>query len=272
MTIFALFDDIATLLDDVASQSKVAAKNTAQLLGDDIAVNAEQSSGFSAQRELIAIKDIALGAIKNKLILLPIIFGISYVFPVLITVLLILGALYLSYEGAEAIIEMLFKKHEEEKESYTQKIKGAIKTDFVLSIEIIVIALSTVVNEPFVTQVIVISLISLLAVFFVYGLVALIVRIDDLGIYLSNKGYPTIGNKLINSMKYIILSLKYIGIIAMFLVAGGIFSHNIHVIHELLMKIEETSKIGALVVEIGIPVIVGNFIILIMEIFNFFKK
>ena len=268
MTFLALLDDIAALLDDTAAMTKVAAKKTASILGDDLAVNAEQASGFSAKRELVAIKQIAIGAIKNKVILLPIIFGLSYVYPMAITFLLIAGGLFLAYEGAESLIESFYHNHEEEKESDSSKIKGAIKTDFVLSIEIIVIAFSTVMSKPFITQMITVTIIAFAAVIFVYGIVAMIVRLDDLGLFLTKKGYPKFGMFLINSLTWIIKSLKVIGVVAMFMVAGSILVHNIHILHEFFEHFKNLNIMIIMFLESLLAIIVGFIITFIIQIYK----
>lgn len=268
MTFFALFDDVASLLDDTSAMTKIAAKKTASVLGDDLAVNAEQASGFGAKRELVAIKKIAIGALKNKVILLPIIFALSYILPAAIIVLLVLGGLFLSFEGAEAI-EEIFSKHEEEEEMDHDKIKGAIKTDFVLSIEIIVIAFSTVMDKPFINQVITVTIIAFAAVVFVYGLVGLIVRLDDFGFWLSKKGYKSTGAFFIKSLAYIIFALKYIGMFAMFLVAGGIFTHNIHFLHELVHNLEWYLSIP---LDLLISIVVGFVLVVLVDLIKRFKK
>jgi len=276
MTIFALLDDIASLLDDTATMTKVAAKKTASVLGDDLALNAEQASGFSAKRELIAIKKITYGAIKNKIILLPLIFSLSYVYPVAIIGLLILGGLFLAYEGAESVVEIFYKGHAKNHETDSKKIKGAIKTDFVLSIEIIVIAFSTVMDKTFIEQMTIVTIIAFAAVVFVYGIVALIVRMDDFGFYLRKKGYFKMGTIFIKSLVWIIKSLKIIGVIAMLFVSGGILSHNITYFHELVhyLNIIQHSTIFEMIIESGLAFLVGFITILITNVFKlvFLKK
>lgn len=246
--IFAILDDVAATLDDVAVMSKVAAKKTAGILGDDLAVNANMSAKFASDRELPVLWAIAKGSFINKLIILPLAFLLSAFAPWLIVPILLFGATYLSYEGAEKIEEYLHSlKHKDtpkaphpplSDESEQQKIKKAITTDFILSIEIIVIALGTVANEPMITKVIVTSFIAILATIGVYGLVALLVRMDDFGVVLVEKSQKTgsknlekIGVFLIESMPKTIKALSVIGVIAMLLVGGGIFVHNIEFIH-----------------------------------------
>lgn len=248
---FALLDDITVLLDDVAAMSKMAAKKTAGILGDDLAVNAEKSANFSDDRELPVLYKIAFGSFINKLILLPTIFLLSYFFPSAIIPILVIGGLYLAYEGVEKIIEYFFHKKNDEHQTKeknknllnlndrieeNKKVKSAILTDFILSIEIIIITLSTVLDKPFMIQLIVVSIISILAVLVVYGLVGFLIRLDNIGFWLQKKSNEktfvhNFGGLLISSLPPIIKGLGVIGTIAMLLVAGGIFIHNFDFIH-----------------------------------------
>lgn len=237
-TMAGMVDKIGTMAaasaDDIANLTAKSAQSTAGILGDDLAVGAEKSAKFGADKELKAIMSILKGSFYNKLILLPIIFTLSYFLPVAITVLLILGAIYLSYEGVEGILKMIgFHKEEESEDSEKEKINEAIKTDFVLSLEIIVIALSAVIGATFIKQVIVVTLIAMAATFGIYGIVALIVRLDDLGFVLIKKGYPKLGLFCVNSLGWIIKSLAVIGTAAMLLVAGGIITHHIEYLHHI---------------------------------------
>jgi predicted DNA repair protein MutK len=246
---FALLDDIAALMDDVATMSKLSTKKTAGILGDDLAVNAEKASGFVSSRELPVLWAITKGSFINKLIILPLAFLLSAFYPPAIKVILVLGGLYLAYEGAEKVFEVIFHRNhgktkgaeakttsnEEEK----KKIKSAVFTDFILSVEIVIIALGTVLKEPLLTQILVVSIVALIATVGVYGIVALIVRMDDLGfrlIKMSNgsKGFLNfIGRFLVNALPWIIKSLSVIGTIALLLVAGGIFVHYIDFLHDV---------------------------------------
>lgn len=198
--IFALLDDIAALMDDVAVMTKVTAKKTAGILGDDLAVNAEKATGFVASRELPVLWAITKGSFLNKLIILPVAFLLSSFLPWAITLILVLGGIYLAYEGAEKIVEYIVPhKHtqgHEKTESQLEgnildaekaKIKSAIFTDFILSIEIIIIALGSVLDQPIVFQIVVVSLVAAIATVGVYGIVALIVRMDDVGLALIKK-------------------------------------------------------------------------------------
>lgn len=255
--IFAILDDVATLLDDAAVLSKVAAKKTAGLLGDDLAVNAEKATGFRASRELPVIWAITKGSLVNKLIILPLAFLLSTYAPWTVVPILLLGGAYLSYEGAEKVVEW-FVPHGhhaspaaesvDDKNALldieARKIKGAIRTDFILSIEIIVIALGTVIDAPLATRIVVVSLIALLATVGVYGLVALLVRMDDAGLYLIARsrqmpgraahGIRLAGHGLIMALPKVIRLLGVIGTIAMLLVGGGMYVHNIAAVHHAL--------------------------------------
>jgi len=250
---FALLDDIAALMDDVVVMSKITTKKTAGILGDDLAVNAEKASGFVSSREIPVLWAITKGSFLNKLIILPFAFLLSAYFPPAIKLILVLGGLYLAYEGAEKIYEVLFhpkKKHKEGTqvdlsdseiiEREKAKVKSAIFTDFILSVEIVIIALGTVLGESILFQVIVVSIVALIATIGVYGIVALIVRMDDLGFRLikmsGNKQgiLHIIGRFLVNALPVVIKSLAVIGTIALILVAGGIFVHNIEILHDVL--------------------------------------
>lgn len=252
---FALFDDIATLMDDVATMSKVSAKKTAGILGDDLAVNAEKASGFVSSRELPVLWAITKGSFLNKIIILPIAFLLSAFLPWLITFILVLGGIYLAFEGSEKVYHFFFHKksesitkgidfeeisNEEVKTQEATKIKSAIVTDFILSVEIIIIALGTVVEAPILSQIIVVSIIALIATIGVYGIVALIVRMDDLGYsFIAKNPNSTsfmnkFGKMLVLALPKVINGLTIVGTIALFLVAGGIFAHNITFFHHLL--------------------------------------
>lgn len=250
--IFALLDDIATLMDDVAVMSKVAAKKTAGILGDDLAVNAEKASGFVSDREIPVLWAITKGSLLNKAIILPFAFLLSAFVPTAITLILILGGLYLAYEGAEKIYEY-FVPHPHEKhinlaEDLTkeqilarekEKVKSAIVTDFILSVEIVIIALGTVVGEPILEQILVVSIIALIATVGVYGIVAVIVRMDEFGYKLiaMNEQEDSFSDKvgliLVNALPKLIKAMGFIGTIALLLVSGGIFVHNIDFFHHL---------------------------------------
>ena len=259
--IFALLDDIAALMDDVVVMSKVATKKTAGILGDDLAVNAEKASGFVSSREIPVLWAITKGSFLNKLIILPLAFLLSYYVPWVITAVLILGAVYLAYEAAEKIYEYIVPhpktvnaldgidlSPEELVALEKTKIKDAIVTDFILSVEIVIIALGTVLEKTITTQILVVTFIAFLATVGVYGIVAAIVRMDDLGVVLTKKKSKvakSIGTLLIKTLPLVIKGLAFIGTIALILVAGGIFVHNIEPVHHVLE---------------GLPAIVGEFI------------
>ena len=251
---FAILDDIAALMDDVAMTSKLATKKTAGILGDDLAVNAEKATGFLASREIPVLWAITKGSFINKLIILPVVFVLNWLYPPAIKAALIIGGVYLAYEGVEKIIEYFFhraKKVEEviaeskleESDEYSEKAKvsSAIKTDFILSLEIVIIALGTAMEKQhdLITQIISVSIVAILATIGVYGIVALIVRMDDAGFYLmrksDNKGFmSSFGETLIKALPLVIKGLAVLGTIALILVSGGIFLHNIEYIHHLI--------------------------------------
>ena len=250
---FALLDDISVLMDDVVVMSKISAKKTAGILGDDLAVNAEKASGFVSSREIPVLWAITKGSFFNKLIILPFAFLLSTFLPSLITIILILGGFYLAYEGVEKIFEYITRhkttvskmssKLTSETEVLTlekKKIKSAILTDFILSVEIIIIALGTVMDQSLTIQIAVVSIISIIATVGVYGLVALIVRMDDFGlklIQMSNgkkNSIQFIGVTLVNALPLVIKSLSVVGTLALLLVSGGIFVHNIEAFHHVL--------------------------------------
>jgi predicted DNA repair protein MutK len=257
-SLLTLIDDIATLLDDVAVLSKVAAKKTAGVLGDDLALNAEQVSGVKAERELPVVWAVAKGSFLNKLILVPAALIISAFAPVLITFLLVLGGLFLCFEGFEKITDKFFHSKNEREQAHQQKlqaltddkvdlveleqqkIKGAIRTDFVLSAEIVVIVLGTVKDVAFELQVAVVSALAIAITVGVYGLVAAIVKLDDLGLYLLRKSVSGsfnrlqrfAGRSLLRFSPLLMRSLTVIGTLAMFLVGGGILVHSFPWLHE----------------------------------------
>ena len=278
---FALLDDIAAIMDDVAVMSKLAAKKTAGILGDDLAVNAEKASGFISSRELPVLWAIAKGSFINKVIILPIAFLLSAFLPVAVIIILVLGGLYLAYEGAEKIYEYFFPhehaKHEILMEPMTEeqilafekgKIKSAIVTDFILSVEIVIIALGTVIGKPISSQILVVSIIAIIATVGVYGIVALIVRMDEAGlklIQLSSKEKSftkTIGNIMVQSLPKVIKILSVIGKIALILVAGGIFVHNIDFLHHIL------PQLPSIATEFIIGLLIGGIVLGIVTLFK----
>lgn len=246
---FAVFDDIAVLMEKTAVMGKVTLQKTSGVLGDDLAVNAEKASGFAASRELPVLWAITMGSFRNKLIILPLAFLLSAFAPWLIIPVLMLGGLYLSYEGAEKIYDYLFHKEEASKveepdfdaadfEAYeAEKVKSAVTTDFILSIEIVIIALGTVAGQPLAMQILIVSVVAFLATIGVYGLVALLVRMDDIGlkfIGMQSRLMQKTGGVLVAALPKVIKALSVIGTLAMLLVAGGIYVHNIAELHHLL--------------------------------------
>lgn len=273
--LLALLDDISMLMDDVTTMSKVATQKTAGILGDDLAVNAEKASGFASSRELPVLWAITKGSFINKLIILPIAFLLSAFASWLIVPILMMGGIYLAYEGAEKIYEYFFPHVEHEhikslepkdKEDILaeekEKIKSAIVTDFILSIEIIIIALSTVVEETLMVQISAVSFVALLATVAVYGLVALLVRMDDFGYKLiaMNGGESKVGEFFVLALPKVIKALTVIGTLAMLLVAGGIFIHNSHFVHELVHSIPfifGDLLVGAIIGAVALAVMMG---------------
>lgn len=251
---FAILDDIAALMDDVAMTSKLATKKTAGILGDDLAVNAEKATGFLASREIPVLWAITKGSFINKLIILPVVFVLNWLYPPAIKAALIIGGLYLAYEGIEKIIEYFFHRakkgkeviaegqlEEKDENSEQSKVRSAIKTDFILSLEIIIIALGTALEKqhPLITQILSVTFVAIIATVGVYGIVALIVRMDDAGFYLIKKGNNkgllfNLGSILIKALPLVIKFLAVIGTIALILVSGGIFLHNIEYLHHLV--------------------------------------
>lgn len=269
-SLLTLIDDIATLLDDIAVMSKVAAKKTAGVLGDDLALNAQQVSGVKADRELPVVWAVAKGSLKNKLILVPSALAISALVPWLITPLLMLGGAFLCFEGFEKLAHKFLHARAEDEAHHAEqlhavsnpeldlvsfekdKIKGAIRTDFILSAEIIVITLGTVAASAFTRQVAVLSVIALVMTIGVYGLVAGIVKLDDGGLYLSQRPgdnslagmQRAFGRFLLRAAPYLMKALSVAGTVAMFLVGGGILVHGIPGSHELVHHL--ASALGSL--------------------------
>ncbi len=252
-SLFVLLDDIATVLDDVSVMTKVAAKKTAGVLGDDLALNAEQVSGVRADRELPVVWAVAKGSVRNKLILVPSALAISALLPWAVTPLLMVGGLYLCYEGFEKVAHKLLHRGPEDEARRAEhraalaasreellalekgKIKGAIRTDFILSAEIIVIALGTVAGRALGVQVGVLVGIAALMTAGVYGLVACIVKLDDLGLRLSalpRAALAATGRGILRAAPWLMKFLSVAGTAAMFLVGGGILVHGFHAVNE----------------------------------------
>jgi len=283
---FAILDDIAALMDDVAVNAKIATKKTAGILGDDLAVNAEKSTGFLANREIPVLWAITKGSFINKLIIVPVTILLNVFLPSAIIVILIIGGFYLAFEGVEKIAEYLFHKKKPENKVAVEvleqdsdlekvKIKSAITTDFILSVEIVIIALSTVIDKSLRVQILTLSVVSILATVGVYGIVALIVRMDDFGYSLikgsNNKGLlNAVGLLLVKSLPIVIRILAVVGTIALLLVSGGIFAHNIEFLHHILPTWPTIIKEFVLGVVGGIIALVS--IAIVKKIISLFKK
>ena len=259
-SLLALIDDIASILDDVSVLTKVAAKKTAGVLGDDLALNAQQVAGVQASRELPVVWAVAKGSLRNKVILVPAALAISALAPWAVTPLLMIGGAFLCYEGFEKLAHRFLHSPGEDAAHHQQhvealanpavdvvalerdKIKGAIRTDFILSAEIIAITLGTVASSPFITRVTVLSAIALIMTVGVYGLVAGIVKLDDAGLYLSRQTgsgagarfQRQIGAVILKAAPMLMKTLSVAGTIAMFLVGGGILTHGIPPLHHLI--------------------------------------
>ena len=278
-SLFTLIDDIASVLDDVALMSKVAAKKTAGVLGDDLALNAQQVTGVSADRELPVVWAVAKGSFKNKLILVPAALLIGTFAPWAVIPLLMLGGAFLCFEGFEKLAHKYLHdsaaEHEELRQALSDpqvdlltfekdKIAGAIRTDFILSAEIIVITLGTVAGEPFIKQLSVLALIAVVMTIGVYGLVAGIVKLDDAGLYLSRKASSLLrglGNLLLSAAPWLMKSLSVIGTAAMFMVGGGILTHGIPAAHHLIEQLAASAAglpaLGAVLSVLTAPLLNG---------------
>ncbi|WP_411810790.1 DUF808 family protein [Chryseobacterium scophthalmum] len=267
---FAILDDIAALMDDVAVTSKIATQKTAGILGDDLAVNAEKATGFLSSREIPVLMKIMKGSFINKLIIVPFVFLLEWLYSPAIKIILIIGGFYLAYEGVEKIVEFLFHREkkghevieesddivEEGEDAEKTKVKSAITTDFILSLEIVIIALAAAKDgyhalksqfDPFLVEIVTVSIVSIIATVGVYGIVALIVRMDDAGFKLIKKSndkgfFGKLGHLLVKALPWVIKALGIIGTIALILVAGGIFDHNIDYLHHALPTWSEMLK------------------------------
>lgn len=285
-SLLALIDDIASVLDDVATLSKVAAKKTAGVLGDDLALNAQQVAGVKADRELPVVWAVAKGSFVNKLILVPAALAISAVAPWLITPLLMLGGAFLCYEGFEKLAHKFLHSQAEDDAHQAElahaledptldrvafekdKIKGAIRTDFILSAEIIVITLGTVAAASFVTRVSVLASIALVMTVGVYGLVAGIVKLDDAGLYLSQKASAAaraFGRFLLASAPWLMKALSVLGTAAMFLVGGGILAHGLPWLHHLIEAVAPTGGalglLAGLIADAAVGIVAGALVL-----------
>ena len=275
-SLLLLLDDIALIMDDVSVMTKVAAKKTAGVLGDDLALNAQQVTGMKADRELPVVWAVAKGSFINKLILVPIALLLSAFAPAwVITALLMVGGAYLCFEGFEKLAHKFLHSEAEDKQHHDElihavedesvdmvqfekdKIKGAVRTDFILSAEIIAISLGVVATQPLSTQALVLSSIAMVMTVGVYGLVAGIVKLDDLGLYLSTKASAVarkFGAFLIAFTPYMMKTLTILGTAAMFLVGGGIIVHGVPALHH----IDETlSTVVSMLLSGGVGLVVG---------------
>ena len=306
---FALFDDIATLLDEVAAMTKVAATKTAGVLGDDLALNAQQVSGVNAERELPVVWAVAKGSFINKLILVPAALAISYFAPWAIRPLLMIGGAYLCFEGFEKLahkfmhspteveaheaqLEHALEDHQIDLVAFEKdKIKGAITTDFVLSAEIIVIALGTVADKVFSKQIMVLSLIAIIMTVGVYGIVAGIVKLDDIGIHLMLKKGKSVykqllrkfGESLVAVTPYLMRFLSVVGTAAMFMVGGGILAHGLPFLHHAVENVAENldniptfgslfASASTILINAIIGVIAGAIVLALVTILGGLKK
>jgi predicted DNA repair protein MutK len=274
-SLLALLDDIATILDDVSVLSKVAAQKTAGVLGDDLALNAQQVAGVTADRELPVVWAVCKGSLLNKLILVPSALVISIVIPWAVTPLLMVGGAYLCLEGFEKLAHKFFHSKEEDQAHEVDllalerdKVKGAIRTDFILSAEIIAITLGTVQNSPWATQLVVLSGIAVVMTFGVYGFVAGIVKLDDAGLYLSRRPgaglwtrmLQAVGTGLVHSAPWLMRILAVVGTAAMFLVGGGILVHGLGPLHhgvQVLLEMAGSSRVVQAVLPLLLNALVG---------------
>ncbi|TWC11682.1 hypothetical protein FBY06_14212 [Pseudomonas sp. SJZ085] len=277
-SLLVLIDDIATVLDDVALMTKMAAKKTAGVLGDDLALNAQQVSGVRAERELPVVWAVAKGSFINKLILVPSALAISAFVPWLVTPLLMVGGAYLCFEGFEKLAHKFLHSPAEDQAEHAQlveavadpavdlvafekdKIKGAVRTDFILSAEIIAITLGTVADAALTQQVIVLSGIAVIMTVGVYGLVAGIVKLDDLGLWLTRKPGQvarSIGGTILRAAPYMMKSLSVIGTAAMFLVGGGILTHGVPVVHHWIEGVAASAGGAGFIVPMLLNAVAG---------------
>ncbi|WPB54922.1 DUF808 domain-containing protein [Xylophilus sp. GOD-11R] len=291
-SLLTLLDDIASLLDDVSVMAKVAAKKTAGVLGDDLALNAQQVAGVEASRELPVVWAVARGSLLNKLVLVPAALAISALAPWLITPLLMLGGAYLCYEGAEKLAHRFLHSPEDDAAQREQqrlalsepaldvaaferdKIKGAIRTDFILSAEIIAITLGVVQDEDFLSRLLVLSGIALVMTIGVYGLVAAIVRLDDLGLYLVRRGTATaksLGNAILAAAPWLMKMLSVLGTIAMFLVGGGILVHGVPALAHAVEGIGGGSLVASVLNGL-LGLVAGGVLVLLMQLWRRMRR
>lgn len=265
-SLFTLLDDIASVLDDVALMTKAATKKTAGVIGDDLALNANQVSGkdIKPERELPIVWAVAKGSLINKVILIPIALLLSIYLPALINPLLMIGGAYLCFEGVEKLLHKFLHKADsnepQEIVSEADKIKGAVRTDFILSAEIIIIALGVLQGAPTLTKILSLSAIGVGITLFVYGLVGLIVKLDDIGLWMMQKKSAfsqSIGKSLLFIMPWFMKSLSVIGTIAMFLVGGGIFTHTVPYIHHVIEGLQLPASLLS-IADLVVGIIIGS--------------
>ncbi|MFC6377374.1 DUF808 family protein [Tatumella terrea] len=293
-SLLALLDDISTLLDDISVMGKVAAKKTAGVLGDDLSLNAQQVTGVKANRELPVVWGVAKGSFLNKVILVPLALVISAFAPWLITPLLMLGGAYLSYEGVEKVLHWLTadkqRKSPEQRRkrletlsqqdavSYEKdKIKGAVRTDFILSAEIVALTLGIVAEAPLLNQILILAGIAILVTVGVYGIVALIVKIDDLGYWLEEKRSVVarkIGAALLFLAPLLMKVLSVVGTLAMFLVGGGIVIHGVPWLHHVLSGVTRYTHgmlltlLSDILAPLIVGAIIGSIVLLLVKLFG----
>lgn len=272
-SLLALLDDITTLLDDVSAMTKVAVKKTSGVLGDDLALNAQQVTGVNADRELPVVWAVAKGSLVNKAILVPLALLISAFAPWLITPLMMVGGAFLCFEGVEKLAHKFL--HQDDPATETEvvdeaaKIKGAIRTDFILSAEIIVLSLGSAAAASFSTQVMVLIAIAIVMTVGVYGLVAGIVKLDDFGLYLMQKSSAaarSMGRAILASMPWLMRGLSFFGTLAMFLVGGGILAHGIAPLMAWLHQVELTwgglfGSLAAMGANLVVGIIAGSIVL-----------
>ena len=289
-SLFLLLDDIATVLDDVSVLTKVAAKKTAGVLGDDLALNAQQVAGVKADRELPVVWAVCKGSFVNKLILVPAALLIGSFLPWAITPLLMVGGAFLCFEGVEKLAHKFLHKEEHDAKvaqhvqavadpavdvvaAEKAKIKGAVRTDFILSAEIIVITLGTVGGQPFGTQVAVLSGIAIIMTIGVYGLVAGIVKLDDAGLWLTRRAsaaQQAFGRGILVAAPWLMKALSVAGTAAMFLVGGGILVHGVpafgHAVEAWAASAGALGTLGSMLVKAGVGIVAGAIVLGVVEL------
>ena len=290
-SLFTLLDDIASVLDDVSILTKLAAKKTAGVLGDDLALNAQQVTGVKANREIPVVWSVAKGSAVNKAILVPAALAISAWLPWAVTPLMMIGGAFLCFEGVEKLAHRFLHSKQEDEQHHAEhlqhladpnadvaalerdKVKGAIRTDFILSAEIIVLSLGVVSGQPFLQQVMVLVAIAAAMTVGVYGLVAGIVKLDDLGLWLTQKGQAlaAVGRGILYAAPWLMKLLSVAGTAAMFLVGGGILVHSIPALHHAVEGLAPEGWVGAIVTALanaGVGIIPGAIVLGAVTLFN----